>query len=102
MEGRGSALLQFRRSDRQFFRKGGGFRFEDRDGIRHDTVRGLEQIGYREAHYGIPEKEFPISADKANVKLLGTGGTIASRLDYRTGAVIPAFSPSRGEGQDEG
>ncbi len=28
-----------------------------------------------------------------NVKLFGTGGTIASRLDYRTGAVIPAFSP---------
>nr|MBC8204058.1 Glu-tRNA(Gln) amidotransferase subunit GatD [FCB group bacterium] len=28
-----------------------------------------------------------------NVTLLGTGGTIASRLDYRTGAVIPAFSP---------
>jgi glutamyl-tRNA(Gln) amidotransferase subunit D len=27
------------------------------------------------------------------VKLLGTGGTIASRLDYRTGAVIPAFTP---------
>ncbi len=27
------------------------------------------------------------------MKLLGTGGTIASRLDYRTGAVIPAFSP---------
>jgi glutamyl-tRNA(Gln) amidotransferase subunit D len=25
--------------------------------------------------------------------LFGTGGTIASRLDYRTGAVIPAFSP---------
>ena len=24
---------------------------------------------------------------------MGTGGTIASRLDYRTGAVIPAFSP---------
>ena len=23
----------------------------------------------------------------------GTGGTIASRLDYRTGAVIPAFTP---------
>jgi glutamyl-tRNA(Gln) amidotransferase subunit D len=27
------------------------------------------------------------------VRLIGTGGTIASRLDYRTGAVIPAFSP---------
>ena len=34
-----------------------------------------------------------MSPDKPYVKLLGTGGTIASRLDYRTGAVIPAFSP---------
>ncbi len=62
-------------------------------GIRHDTVLGLEKIGYREAHYKIPEKEFPTDPGRPNVKLLGTGGTIASRLDYRTGAVIPAFSP---------
>ncbi len=62
-------------------------------GIRHDTVTGLEPIGYREAHYGIPEKEFPTDPGKPDVKLIGTGGTIASRLDYRTGAVIPAFSP---------
>ena len=27
------------------------------------------------------------------VMLFGTGGTIASRLDYRTGAVVPAFAP---------
>ena len=62
-------------------------------GVRHDTVLGLEKIGYREAHYQIPEKEFPTDPSHPNVKLLGTGGTIASRLDYRTGAVIPAFSP---------
>jgi len=62
-------------------------------GIRHDTVLGLEKIGYREAHYQIPEKDFPTDPAHPNVKLLGTGGTIASRLDYRTGAVIPAFSP---------
>jgi len=62
-------------------------------GLRHDTVRSLEKIGYREAHYKIPEKEFPIDPAKPRVKLFGTGGTIASRLDYRTGAVIPAFSP---------
>jgi len=62
-------------------------------GIRHDTVLGLEKIGYREAHYQIPEKEFPTDPAHPRVKLLGTGGTIASRLDYRTGAVIPAFSP---------
>ncbi len=62
-------------------------------GIRHDTVRVLRKTGYREAHYKIPEKAFPVDPGKPRVKLLGTGGTIASRLDYRTGAVIPAFSP---------
>jgi len=62
-------------------------------GIDVHTIRSLKRLGKREAHYKIPEKEFPTSPDKPNVKLLGTGGTIASRLDYRTGAVIPAFSP---------
>ncbi len=62
-------------------------------GIRHDTVEAIEKTGYREAHYKIPEKEFPVDPAKPRVKLFGTGGTIASRLDYRTGAVIPAFSP---------
>jgi glutamyl-tRNA(Gln) amidotransferase subunit D len=62
-------------------------------GLRHDTVLSLNSIGYREAHYKIPEKAFPSDPAKPSVKLFGTGGTIASRLDYRTGAVIPAFSP---------
>jgi glutamyl-tRNA(Gln) amidotransferase subunit D len=62
-------------------------------GVRHDTIRSLERTGYREAHYQIPEREFPSDPAHPRVKLLGTGGTIASRLDYRTGAVIPAFSP---------
>ncbi len=62
-------------------------------GLRHDTVLSLEETGYREAHYKIPEKEFPVDPQHPRVKLFGTGGTIASRLDYRTGAVIPAFSP---------
>lgn len=62
-------------------------------GLRHDTITGLEKIGYREAHYQIPERQFPVNPSMPRVKLLGTGGTIASRLDYRTGAVIPAFSP---------
>jgi glutamyl-tRNA(Gln) amidotransferase subunit D len=62
-------------------------------GLRHDTITGLEKVGYREAHYQIPERLFPVNPSMPRVKLLGTGGTIASRLDYRTGAVIPAFSP---------
>lgn len=62
-------------------------------GIATDTILDMKETGYKEAHYKIPEKEFPFSPEKPNVKLFGTGGTIASRLDYRTGAVIPAFSP---------
>lgn len=62
-------------------------------GLRHDHIEQLEEIGYREAHYKVPEQEFPYDEKKPKVKLFGTGGTIASRLDYRTGAVIPAFSP---------
>jgi len=62
-------------------------------GIDINTVKKITELGFKEAHYKIPEKEFPYSPDKPNVKLFGTGGTIASRLDYRTGAVIPAFSP---------
>lgn len=62
-------------------------------GVDVGTITNIEELGYKKANYKIPEKEFPYSKDKPNVKLLGTGGTIASRLDYRTGAVIPAFSP---------
>lgn len=62
-------------------------------GIAAETVKSIKETGRREAHYKIPEKEFPFDPAKPNVKLIGTGGTIASRLDYRTGAVIPAFSP---------
>ncbi|MCF7794539.1 MAG: Glu-tRNA(Gln) amidotransferase subunit GatD [Candidatus Cloacimonetes bacterium] len=62
-------------------------------GIDVETIESMKEIGYKEAHYKIPEKEFPYTEGKPNVKLFGTGGTIASRLDYRTGAVIPAFSP---------
>jgi len=62
-------------------------------GISIDTIKNIKELGYKKAKYQIPEKEFPYSDDKPNVKLFGTGGTIASRLDYRTGAVIPAFTP---------
>jgi len=62
-------------------------------GILADSITAVDIQGRKEAHYKIPEKEFPYDPKKPRVKLLGTGGTIASRLDYRTGAVIPAFSP---------
>jgi glutamyl-tRNA(Gln) amidotransferase subunit D len=62
-------------------------------GIAVEKIKNIEILGRKEAHYKIPEKEFPYHPDRPRVKLFGTGGTIASRLDYRTGAVIPAFSP---------
>lgn len=62
-------------------------------GIDIATITGMKETGYKKAVYKIPEKEFPVTPGLPRVKLIGTGGTIASRLDYRTGAVIPAFSP---------
>jgi len=62
-------------------------------GIDIHTITGMVETGYKKANYKVPEKEFPFTEGLPHVKLLGTGGTIASRLDYRTGAVIPAFSP---------
>jgi len=62
-------------------------------GIYIDDVNNIEKIGKREAKYKIPEKSFPKTKGLPEITLLGTGGTVASRLDYTTGAVIPAFTP---------
>jgi glutamyl-tRNA(Gln) amidotransferase subunit D len=62
-------------------------------GLAVERIAAAHETGYRKAVYKIPEKDFPYDPSKRNVTLLGTGGTIASRLDYRTGAVIPAFTP---------
>jgi len=62
-------------------------------GINISDIQDIKKIGKREAKYKIPEKSFPKNKDFPNLKLLGTGGTVASRLDYTTGAVIPSFTP---------
>ncbi|MDP6460613.1 MAG: Glu-tRNA(Gln) amidotransferase subunit GatD [Gemmatimonadota bacterium] len=62
-------------------------------GVHVDRIVAAEELGRKEAVYKIPEREFPVTENLPSVTLLGTGGTIASRLDYRTGAVIPAFTP---------
>jgi glutamyl-tRNA(Gln) amidotransferase subunit D len=63
-------------------------------GIQLPDDATIEEIGYKAGSYQIPEKVVEINPDLPNVTLLGTGGTVASRLDYRTGAVLPAFTPS--------
>ena len=41
-------------------------------GIDISTITGMKETGYNKANYKIPEKEFPYSDDKPNVKLFGT------------------------------
>jgi glutamyl-tRNA(Gln) amidotransferase subunit D len=62
-------------------------------GVNVSEIQEIKKIGKKEATYKIPEKEFPLNENLPNVVLLGTGGTVASRLDYTTGAVIPSFTP---------
>jgi glutamyl-tRNA(Gln) amidotransferase subunit D len=62
-------------------------------GLAAAAIKSMREHGKRVANYKIPEQDFPTDAGKPNIVLYGTGGTIASRLDYRTGAVVPAFSP---------
>lgn len=62
-------------------------------GIHVKDIKEIEKIGTEKADYKIPEKKFPKTEGFPEIKLLGTGGTVASRLDYKTGAVIPAFTP---------
>ncbi|NHJ04772.1 MAG: Glu-tRNA(Gln) amidotransferase GatDE subunit D [Candidatus Heimdallarchaeota archaeon] len=59
--------------------------------ITEDTF--IEEYGYKEGHYKLPDIDVKFKENLPNVTLLGTGGTVASRLDYRTGAVLPAFTP---------
>ncbi len=40
----------------------------------------------------IPKLEIKHDSNKPTITIVGTGGTIASRVDYRTGAVYPAFT----------
>jgi len=63
-------------------------------GIQLPDDASIKEIGYRAGEYKIPEKKVDRNPELPNVTLLGTGGTVASRLDYRTGAVLPAFNPS--------
>ncbi len=62
-------------------------------GVLIDAIENVEII---EKASGRPKMEFrevlPKREGLPNVRVLGTGGTIASRIDYKTGAVHPAFT----------
>ncbi len=62
-------------------------------GIHVSTINSMVGKRLTQPDFKIPQKKIPYTQGLPHIKLLGTGGTIASRLDYRTGAVVPAFSP---------
>ncbi len=59
-------------------------------------IEAIEKVEIIEKASGRPKMEFrevlPKREGLPNVRVLGTGGTIASRIDYKTGAVHPAFT----------
>ena len=60
-------------------------------GINIENAR-VERIPYERAKEKIEERKVSFSKEKPIVTILGTGGTIASKIDYKTGAVHPSFS----------
>ncbi len=58
-------------------------------GIKPDSVKRLGSMKREK----LPKIKFAKDPKKKNVVLLAAGGTIASRIDYRTGAVKPAITP---------
>lgn len=61
--------------------------------VTEDTkIRKLEEG--KEPEMGKREAKVEPDPENPDVTIIGTGGTVASRIDYRTGAVHPAFSAS--------
>lgn len=61
-------------------------------GLHINNILEIKASSQIKVDYKIPEKTSEKDPEKPNVILLGTGGTVASKIDYRTGAVIPAFT----------
>jgi glutamyl-tRNA(Gln) amidotransferase subunit D len=62
-------------------------------GVFIDDNTKIRETGYQKGHYQLPHIDVKFKKELPKVTLLGTGGTVASRLDYRTGSVLPAFTP---------
>jgi len=62
-------------------------------GISKDKIKSIELINKGEKPtYKLPPLEIEKKDDLKNISILSTGGTVASRVDYNTGAVHPAFT----------
>ncbi len=53
----------------------------------------IEKTGGKAAQGKLLSQEIEFDPKKPTISILHTGGTIAARVDYRTGGVVSAFSP---------
>ena len=58
-----------------------------------DTTAELVEKGEK-PKIGFDKTEIPFDETKQNISIVSTGGTVSSVIDYRTGAVHPAFTAS--------
>jgi glutamyl-tRNA(Gln) amidotransferase subunit D len=61
-------------------------------GIHHQRAERIEVIGQGEKPHFTKPHTAPKQAGLPRVSMVSVGGTIASRVDYRTGAVQPALT----------
>ncbi|MCH8329691.1 MAG: asparaginase, partial [Nanoarchaeota archaeon] len=61
-------------------------------GIDKKKVKEVKIIGKYKAKEAKSKAEIKKDSKKPTITILHTGGTIASKVDYRTGGVIAAFS----------
>ncbi len=62
-------------------------------GLKISSISNVRKVGHSEGKYAVPKTTVRPDPKLPKVPVLGCGGTIASRLDYRTGGVIPAITP---------
>ncbi|AEH06643.1 Glu-tRNA(Gln) amidotransferase subunit GatD [Methanothermococcus okinawensis] len=62
-------------------------------GILRDNIKSIDVLKKgKKPTYELPPLKIEKKNDLKNIAILSTGGTVASRVDYNTGAVHPAFT----------
>lgn len=62
-------------------------------GFNIDDIQSVKKIDHIKGEYRVPKPDIIQNPNLPFIPILGCGGTIASRLDYRTGGTIPALTP---------
>jgi glutamyl-tRNA(Gln) amidotransferase subunit D len=62
-------------------------------GLELKSLDSVKRLGSSKKPAKPPLKKIAIDSSLPMISILHTGGTIASRVDYRTGSVVSAFSP---------